>query len=82
MSPEAAVVQLGDLLDLAGSPGLVEERQQWAVEPQYGESAFARRDLDPDAVGGVRTRHLGYRECHELDIPRVTRVNDTGRPAS
>jgi hypothetical protein len=40
----------------AGSPGLVEERLQWAVKPQCGEPAFARRDLDPVAVGGVRTR--------------------------
>jgi hypothetical protein len=30
-------VQLGDLLDLAGSPGLVEERLQWAEEAQYGD---------------------------------------------
>jgi len=49
----------------AGSPGLVEERLQWAVEPQCGEPALARRDLDPVAIGSVRTRP---------QLPRVSRA--------
>jgi hypothetical protein len=43
-----------DWLDLAGLPGLVEERRERVVEPQDREEAFARNGLDPVACLAVR----------------------------
>ena len=59
MESSSRLTSIDDLLDLAGAPGAVEPRIEWAVETKKDEPAVAGKGLDD-------RRSIG-RSCHHRD---------------